>query len=63
MFYNNMCYDNDKDIVNIFAKYFSSVFGTSSDYNKNSSIINSPFYDLIKIDSITYEDVIFAIKK
>ena len=63
MFHINICYDNYKKIANIFAKYLSSVFRSSSDYDKNSGIIECPFYDIIKLDCTTYEDVTFAIKK
>ncbi|GBN17747.1 hypothetical protein AVEN_167372-1 [Araneus ventricosus] len=31
LFYNNVCYENDGDIANAFADYFSSVFKSSTD--------------------------------
>ena len=63
IFYNNMSYNNDNDIANVFADYFSSVYKSSSVYDRSSTIFDSSSFDLIKIDHITFDDVMSAIKK
>ncbi|GBM93488.1 hypothetical protein AVEN_240941-1 [Araneus ventricosus] len=63
LYYNNVCYENDGDIANAFADYFKSVFKPSTNYDiKNEFKINC-VGDLVKIDSVTYDDVVLAIRE
>ncbi|GBO11286.1 hypothetical protein AVEN_121741-1, partial [Araneus ventricosus] len=57
LYYNNVCYENDGDIANAFADYFKSVFKPSTNYDIKNEIKSNCVGDLVKIDSVTYDDV------
>ncbi|GBM22882.1 putative RNA-directed DNA polymerase from transposon BS [Araneus ventricosus] len=63
LFYNNVRYENDCDIANAFADYFSSVFKPSTDFDGNDECNSNCVGDLIKIESVTYYDVVLAIRE
>ncbi|GBL78927.1 putative RNA-directed DNA polymerase from transposon BS [Araneus ventricosus] len=63
LYYNNVCYENDDDIANAFADYFKSVFKPSSNYDIKNEFKSNCVGDLVKIDSVTYDDVVLAIKE
>ncbi|GBM93016.1 hypothetical protein AVEN_219830-1 [Araneus ventricosus] len=58
-----MCYENDGDIANAFAAYFSSVFKPSTELDGDDEYKSNCVDDLVKIDSVTYDDVILAIRR
>ncbi|GBM66500.1 hypothetical protein AVEN_23767-1 [Araneus ventricosus] len=62
LFYNNVCYENDGDIANAFADYFSSVFKPSTDFDGNDECKSNCVGDLVKVESVTY-DVVLAIRE
>ncbi|GBM59470.1 putative RNA-directed DNA polymerase from transposon BS [Araneus ventricosus] len=61
--YNNVCYENDGDIANAFADYFKSVFKPSTNYDIKNEFKSNCVGDLVKIDSVTYDDVVLAIRE
>lgn len=63
IYYNNISYDGDDEIANVFASYFSSVYASSTDYDSNTAVLDCCLSDIIKIENITYMDVVLAIKK
>ncbi|GBL89113.1 hypothetical protein AVEN_255246-1 [Araneus ventricosus] len=63
LFYNKVCYENDGDIANAFADYFSSVFKPSTDFDGNDECKSNCVGDLAKIESVTYDDVVLAVRK
>ncbi|GBN65776.1 hypothetical protein AVEN_53942-1 [Araneus ventricosus] len=63
LFYNNVRYNNDGDIANAFADYFSSVFKPSTDFDGNDECKSDCVSDLVKIENVTYDDVVLAISK
>ncbi|GBL82798.1 hypothetical protein AVEN_106330-1 [Araneus ventricosus] len=63
LFYNNVCYENDGDIANAFADYFSSVFKPSTDFDGNDECKSNCVGDLVKIKSVTYDDVVLDIRE
>ncbi|GBN42304.1 hypothetical protein AVEN_4810-1 [Araneus ventricosus] len=63
LYYNNMCYENDGDIANAFSAYFSSVFKPSTDFDGDYEYKSNCVGDLVKIDSLTYDDVVLAIRE
>ncbi|GBM83453.1 hypothetical protein AVEN_86706-1 [Araneus ventricosus] len=63
LFYNNVRYENDCDIANAFADYFSSVFKPSTDFDGNDECNSNCVSDLVKIESVTYDDVVLAIRE
>ncbi|GBO14210.1 hypothetical protein AVEN_3366-1 [Araneus ventricosus] len=63
LFYNNVCYENDGDIANAFADYFSSVFKPSTDFDGHDECKSNCVGDLVKIESVTYDDVVLAIRE
>ncbi|GBM44354.1 hypothetical protein AVEN_185659-1 [Araneus ventricosus] len=60
-YYNNVCYEKDGDIANAFAEYFKSVFKSSTNYDIKDEFKSNCVGDLVKIDSVTYDDVVLAI--
>ncbi|GBM79976.1 hypothetical protein AVEN_47448-1 [Araneus ventricosus] len=63
LFYNNERYENDGDIANAFADYFSSVFKPSTDFDGNDECNSNCVGDLVKIESVTYDDVVLGIRE
>ncbi|GBM45831.1 putative RNA-directed DNA polymerase from transposon BS [Araneus ventricosus] len=63
LYYNNVCYENDGDIANAFADYFKSVFKPSTNYAIKNEFKSNCVGDLVKIDSVTYDDVVLAISE
>ncbi|GBN55958.1 hypothetical protein AVEN_148959-1 [Araneus ventricosus] len=63
LFYNNVRYENDCDIANAFADYFSSVFKPSTDFDGNDECNSNCVGDLVKIESVSYDDVVLAIRE
>ncbi|GBO10718.1 hypothetical protein AVEN_63875-1 [Araneus ventricosus] len=63
LFYNNVRCNNDGDIANAFADYFSSVFKPSTDFDGNDECKSDCVGDLVKIKNITYDDVVLAISE
>ncbi|GBL92967.1 hypothetical protein AVEN_54612-1 [Araneus ventricosus] len=63
LFYNNVRYENDCDIANAFADYFSSAFKPSTDFDGNDGCKSNCVGDLVKIESVTYDDVVLAIRE
>ncbi|GBO00813.1 hypothetical protein AVEN_66495-1 [Araneus ventricosus] len=63
LFYNNVRYNNDGDIANAFADYFGSVFKPSTDFDGNDECKNDCVSDLVKIENVTYDDVVLAISE
>ncbi|GBN82268.1 hypothetical protein AVEN_204974-1 [Araneus ventricosus] len=59
LFYNNVRYNNDGDIANAFADYFSSVFKPSTDFDGNDKCKSDCVGDLVKIGNVTYDDVVW----
>ncbi|GBM43047.1 hypothetical protein AVEN_215175-1 [Araneus ventricosus] len=60
LFYNNVRYINDGDIANAFSDYFSSVFKSSTDFDGNDECKSDCVGDLVKIENVTYDDVVLA---
>ncbi|GBM72769.1 putative RNA-directed DNA polymerase from transposon BS [Araneus ventricosus] len=63
LFYNNVRYENDGDTANAFTDYFSSVFKPCTDFDGNDECNSNCVGDLVKIESITYDDVVLAIRE
>ncbi|GBN84643.1 putative RNA-directed DNA polymerase from transposon BS [Araneus ventricosus] len=63
LYYNNVRYENDGDIANAFADYFKSVFKPSTNYDIKNEFKSNCVGDLVKIDSVTYDDVVLAIRE
>ncbi|GBN79656.1 putative RNA-directed DNA polymerase from transposon BS [Araneus ventricosus] len=63
LYYNNVCYENDGDIANAFAEYFKSVFKPSTNYDIKNEFKSNCIGDFVKIDSVTYDDVVLAIRE
>ncbi|GBM38830.1 putative RNA-directed DNA polymerase from transposon BS [Araneus ventricosus] len=63
LFYNNVRYNNDGDITNAFADYFSFVFKPSTDFDGNDECKSDCVGDLVKIENVTYDDVVLAISE
>ncbi|GBN78909.1 hypothetical protein AVEN_101668-1, partial [Araneus ventricosus] len=63
LYYNNVCYENDGDIANAFADYFKSVFKPSTNYDIKNEFKSNCVGDFVKIDSVTYDDVVLAIRE
>ncbi|GBN73503.1 hypothetical protein AVEN_172422-1 [Araneus ventricosus] len=63
LFDNNVRYEKDGDIANAFADYFSSVFKPSTDYDGNDECNSNCVGDLVKIESVSYDDVVLAIRE
>ncbi|GBM52691.1 hypothetical protein AVEN_130890-1 [Araneus ventricosus] len=63
LFYNYVRYENDGDIANTFADYFSSVFKPSTDFDGNDECNSNCVGDLAKIENVTYDDVVLAIRE
>ncbi|GBL74295.1 hypothetical protein AVEN_235287-1 [Araneus ventricosus] len=63
LYYNNVCYENDGDIANAFAAYFSPVSKPSTDFGGDDEYKSNCVGDLVKIDSVTYDDVVLAIRE
>ncbi|GBL86152.1 hypothetical protein AVEN_89174-1 [Araneus ventricosus] len=63
LYYDNLCYENDGDIANAFADYFKSVFKPSTNYDIKNEFKSNCVSDLVKIDSVTYDDVVLAIRE
>ncbi|GBM51382.1 hypothetical protein AVEN_168768-1 [Araneus ventricosus] len=63
LYYNDKCFTNDIDIANAYADYFCSVFKPSSEYDSNDAVDFNGFGDFVGIDTITYDDVVVAIKE
>ncbi|GBN10496.1 hypothetical protein AVEN_191969-1 [Araneus ventricosus] len=63
LFYNNVRYENYDDSANAFADYFSSVFKPSTDFSGNDECKSNCVGDIVKIESITYDDVVLAIRE
>ena len=61
--HGDIIYDEDKDIANAFASYFGSVYRPSTDFDSSFGVNDSGLCDMVKIDSITHDDVILATKK
>ncbi|GBM86582.1 hypothetical protein AVEN_165884-1 [Araneus ventricosus] len=62
LFYNNVCYENDGNIANAFADYFSSVFKPSTVFDGNDECKSNCIGDLVKIESVTYDNVVLDIR-
>ncbi|GBN44901.1 putative RNA-directed DNA polymerase from transposon BS [Araneus ventricosus] len=56
-------YENDGDIANAFADYFKSVFKPSTNYDIKDEFKSNCAGDLVKIDSVTYDGVVLAIRE
>ncbi|GBM00927.1 putative RNA-directed DNA polymerase from transposon BS [Araneus ventricosus] len=63
LYYNGKCFINDIDVANVCAVYFCSVFKPTSEYDSNDAVDLNGFCDFVGIDTITYGDVVVAIKK
>ncbi|GBM32816.1 hypothetical protein AVEN_216523-1 [Araneus ventricosus] len=63
LFYNNVRYNNDGDISNAFADYFSFVFKPSTDFDENDECKSDYVGDVVKIEIVTYDDVVLAISE
>ncbi|GBO30898.1 hypothetical protein AVEN_141527-1 [Araneus ventricosus] len=63
LYYNDKCFTSDIDIANAYADYFCSVFKPSSEYDSNDAVDFNGFGDFVGIDTITYDDVVVAIKE
>ncbi|GBM28801.1 hypothetical protein AVEN_130508-1 [Araneus ventricosus] len=63
LFYNNVCNENDGDIANAFADYFSSVFKPSTDLDGNDDCKSNCVGDFAKIESVTYDDMVLDIRE
>ncbi|GBO17436.1 hypothetical protein AVEN_182172-1 [Araneus ventricosus] len=63
LFYNNVRYENDGDIANAFADYFSFVFKPSTHFDGHDECKSNCVGDLVKIGSVTYDDVVLAIRE
>ncbi|GBM70013.1 hypothetical protein AVEN_248831-1 [Araneus ventricosus] len=61
--HNNVCYEDDGDIANAFANYFSSVFKPSTVFDGNVNCKSNCVGDLVKIESVTYDDVVLVIRE
>lgn len=65
MFFENKAYDNQQDIVNVFAEFFSSIF-TPTDNHIDVNIrkeITCYYNNNVHIDEITVDEIRQAIKK
>ncbi|GBO31455.1 putative RNA-directed DNA polymerase from transposon BS [Araneus ventricosus] len=63
LYETEMRYENDGDIANAFDDYFSSVFKPSTDFDGNDECNCNRIGDLVKIESVTDDDVILAIRE
>ncbi|GBM32599.1 hypothetical protein AVEN_195559-1 [Araneus ventricosus] len=54
---------SDIDIVNAYADYFCSVFKPSIEYDSNDAVEFNGFGDFVGIDTVTYDDVVMAVKE
>ncbi|GBM15276.1 hypothetical protein AVEN_144060-1 [Araneus ventricosus] len=63
LYYDNVCYENDGDIAKAFADYFKSAFKPSTNYDIKDEFKSNCVGDFVKIDSVTYDDVVLAIRE
>ncbi|GBN82680.1 hypothetical protein AVEN_241782-1 [Araneus ventricosus] len=61
--YNNVRFENYGDIANAFAYYFSSVSKPSTVFDGNDECKSNCVGDLVKIESVIYDYVVWAIKE
>ena len=62
IYYNNILFENDDDIANVFSKFFSSVYISSSNFDRNSDNTVNPLRDLVRVVAVSCDDVALAIR-
>ncbi|GBN22520.1 hypothetical protein AVEN_3205-1 [Araneus ventricosus] len=63
LYYKDKCFINDIDITNAYVDYFCSVFKPGLEYDSNDAADFNGLGDFVGIDTITYDNVVVAIKE